>query len=530
MAGSVQGPSFGGIYPQEMVKYTKQVLWPTEDGTLHVVRFLEKDIGGLKKIPTNILEQKIGDKLVTFSEEDLKRLGPEEKLGENAKKVAKLVMKAYQQQTKVKPHGLSSQQATALEQKESFAQRARQMGLSPRVEQKIVEVADEAIDTMSRSLSQMKPVILSREMTRVSVTDEQGKKLQIRLKIRHGKLYAEVRGYGSDAGTVSSVGIVKALAVFKKEAPERFALQRLMALTKRSMHPGNEPEVAEAEADFEAISTTLSLIEQFHIPRTAEMHTIKSENDKSFLWVPYRGDCAHFGLVDLPPADKYPDGKYTGQKLIDRLSCMYDIFCAEEGFLANEMVHGDLKPENFFIEEERAPTDDIEKLDKSGGLPAQAGALRARLGDFGTVKVMGDPIHTTTWKYAPPEAGPKTHATEKTEAYALGVCLQEMVYGRREEKGGYPGSREANLNDPIDRLIDGLKKGTILVSEGKNQLAAILTKNYQLELILRERTRQSSIPSRPPGGAAEETLSQEEKSTTLQQDFIPPPEIPPLPS
>ncbi len=111
--------------------------------------------------------------------------------------------------------------------------------------------------------------------------------------------------------------------------------------------------------------------------------------------------------------------------LDDALMIVEDILEALAHAHREGVVHRDIKPENIFLA--RSGTETITKVL-----------------DFGIVKVMDDPRNLTgqrflgTPQYASPEQLRGEAATEKTDLYAVGCVLFELVTGHRPFKGPTP--------------------------------------------------------------------------------------------
>jgi serine/threonine protein kinase len=436
-------------------KFLKQVLWTMPDGTTHFVRFREEKS---RFFPGHGLCYPVPlqpHKFIVLHEGDLRNLGYTTSKKETVEALAKIVQRLL------------------------LAQKADQISISPDVAKRLGEVAQYAFSHLPKSITPQQLKTIDTSIRRVPVRDERGNHFEIRLKKRGDTLFAEVRGVILGKGASSKVEDVWAVSVFSGEEPVRFAYAKSGVLSDQAHSDNRTPdEIVGAHEEHTRIIEIMKLVKNEGIPQAAEGVEISSTNDKTILSKVYpKGTCKS---LCTPPIGKE---RYDGEELRDRLSCLYDcfLFCAALQHLG--YVHCDLKPENLFIEDSRASNDPnlLAQVDPYA-LPSQAGALRARVGDFGTVVKPGPGVKFVgyTLGYSPPDISAKTLVTQAHDAYSLGIMLRQFVYGKRNN---YPSLDDS---DPIDSLIKRLTAGTLdnpgsrlSVAQGKEELGAILRSLYQ---------------------------------------------------
>jgi serine/threonine-protein kinase len=157
----------------------------------------------------------------------------------------------------------------------------------------------------------------------------------------------------------------------------------------------------------------------------------------------------HPGVVKVLPADKqsrvymameWVDGRLLRQLLIERkklpperaMRIAVHICEALEYIHRHGVVHRDLKPENIMIDGE----DNIKLIDF--GIAAKAGAPRLTFGKFS--QLMGTP------DYISPEQIHGKRDDERSDLYAVGIMLYEMVTGKTPFRGPNP---MAVMNDRL---------------------------------------------------------------------------------
>ena len=126
------------------------------------------------------------------------------------------------------------------------------------------------------------------------------------------------------------------------------------------------------------------------------------------------------------------------------------------------MVHRDVKPANILLgTDEVGDPDDPGRVDGAGQLVAPAAGLRARLSDFGIVRLL-DGAHLTsvdfmvgTASYLSPEQARGAEVGPAADIYALGLVLLEALTGERTFPGPPMTAVLARLDGPPP-IPDGL--------------------------------------------------------------------------
>ena len=137
-------------------------------------------------------------------------------------------------------------------------------------------------------------------------------------------------------------------------------------------------------------------------------------------------------------------------------------------------MHRDIKPGNIFL------TDDGEVKIVDFGLAKLAGQVRLT----STGKTMG------TVSYMSPEQARGEETGPKTDIWALGVVLYEMVTGELPFKGDYDVAVVYSIMNETPPAMSGLRPG--IPEELENIVKKALAKN-EIGSLRRTRTRSSRI-------------------------------------
>jgi serine/threonine protein kinase len=138
------------------------------------------------------------------------------------------------------------------------------------------------------------------------------------------------------------------------------------------------------------------------------------------------------------PNGSRSDSRHAGLSIDETLGLFSKICGAVDAAHRRGIVHRDLKPRNIFIDQAGEP----HVLDFGLAKTAVGGA------DAGVMTVTGQFIGTLPWASPEQAEGRPTQIDVRTDVYALGVILYQMLTGR------FPYEVMGNMRDVLDRIMN----------------------------------------------------------------------------
>ncbi|HEX6884752.1 MAG TPA: serine/threonine-protein kinase [Planctomycetota bacterium] len=180
---------------------------------------------------------------------------------------------------------------------------------------------------------------------------------------------------------------------------------------------------------------------EVHHPHLAQVHDCGEDQARGLLFYSMR-------LIEGPDLQRLLEHRAgrpmsepgARRELVARL---HEVAGALAALHAQRLIHQDVKPGNVLIE---------------GATPARPFAGRAVLVDFGLVKSVGSPAPiSTVWAtlpYAAPEVLLNRQADARSDVYAFGLCLYDLL------AGCLPSERSGSSEDlaPLSRRCAGLER------------------------------------------------------------------------
>jgi eukaryotic-like serine/threonine-protein kinase len=208
-------------------------------------------------------------------------------------------------------------------------------------------------------------------------------------------------------------------AVYRAEDPN---LRRPVAIKLIHSHLASDPQfVRRFEEEAAAVA-------QLRHPNIVQVYDFSHDGDTYYM------------VLEFVPGDTLYDRLHAlnsaGQRMpLDEVIGIATTLCEAVDYAhQRRMIHRDLKPANVMITPEGQPI----------------------LMDFGIVKIVGGDTHTATGAmigtvaYMAPEQIRGERADQRTDIYALGVMLFEMVSGQRPFQGdSAPATMMMHLTEPV---------------------------------------------------------------------------------